>query len=1055
MNPAIAWLVRNPVAANLLMLWLAAVGLWAASNVRREVMPEVSLGRVGVSVAYPGAAPEDVENGVVTRIEEAIEGIDGIRQIRSTAAEGSAIVLADLELSADARSVAEDIKNRVDAISTFPAEAERPVVRELIGQNQVVDVVVSGTADLAVLRALAEQVRDGLNALPEVGRAQIVGAPPPEISIEVSEADLRRYDLTFGDVVAAVRAGSLDLPGGRVLSEREEILLRTVGQAYAGDDYGDITLRVRDDGGRLLLGDVAMVVDGFAETDQHTRFDGEPAVIVSVFQTGRLNATEISAAVRRYVEDAGRSLPESISLTVWRDEAEVLDDSLSLMLGNAAMGFALVLLMLGLFLEPRPAFWVTCGILIAFLGAIATMPALGASINTVSIFAFVLVLGIVVDDAIIVAENIHRHQGEGGDAARGAVEGAREIAKPVTFAVLTSVAAFLPLLGVPGIAGQILRSVPLVAIPCLLFSLIESLGILPAHLAHGRGRGREGLGRRIRRKVDLGLRWFVRTCYLPALEAVLRQRAVAVATALSLLALTLAMVFGGVAPLRFFITFERNHLTASLTMPPGTPADVTSAALARIETGAERLRERLAAESGIDYVRHVATSIGDQPVRSRAGGDIGPVVDVAAPHVGEVSLELAPAETRDYSTEELGFMWRDATPPIPEAEELSFDVAALSPGSDIDVRFAGPDLDDLGAAASAVAGRLAAIAGTFDIAVSSREGKREVRLRIREGAEALGLSVRDLGRQVRGAFHGEEAQRIQRGRDDVRVVVRYPRDERRSLGSLERMRIRTPDGGAVPLGQVAHLESGRAYPTITRVDRNRSVRVTAELDTDLSSFGSVVAELEDRILPEVLAAHPGITYSFGGVQEVQQDTVESLRVGFLAALLLIFTLLAISLRSYIQPLIIMAAIPFGLVGAVWGHLVMSVDLTTASVFGFIALSGVVVNDSLVMVDFINKQRSGAGGAGEGAGARADGLQRAIRAAGQVRFRPIMLTSTTTFVGLAPLVFDGSSQAGFLVPMAVSLAFGVLFATLITLILVPVAYSLLEDARRWTSGHTRG
>ena len=849
MNRGIAWLVANPVAANLLMVLFVASGLLATSTIRQEVFPEVTLEQVSIHVPYLGAAPEDVEQAVVTRIEEAIQGIDGIRRIRSTAAEGSASVVAELQLGADSRRVVDDVKNQVDAISTFPVETEKPIIRDVIARNQVVDVVLSGETDVAVLKTLAERVRDELAALPEISQTDIVGAPPAELSIEVSEAALRRHGLTFDDVVTAVRRSSLDVPGGSVRTDGGEILLRTIGQAYRGADYEDLVLWTRSDGSRLRVGDVATVVDGFAETGQQARFDGEPAVMISVFRIGDQNALDVSAAVERYVENKRTGLPEGISLTIWRDTAEELNDRLSLMLGNAASGFLLVFVLLALFLDLRLACWVGFGIPIAFLGAIAVMPALGASINVISTFAFVLVLGIVVDDAIVVGENVHRYQERGGDDRRGAVEGAREVAKPVVFAVLTTVAAFLPLLNVPGVTGQTFRAIPLIVIPCLLFSLIESLGILPAHLAHGRRRGPPNAWGRFQRRFANGLTRFVRTCYGPLLDAALRWRYVTAAVFLSSLILTAGLLVGGRATFRFFPAIEPNYMTVSLSMPQGTPVDITSAALATIEEGAVRLRERLVQDLGNDYFRHVSTTIGDQPVRSRGGGPIGPLEDVAASNVGEITVELAPAETREYNAEQLGAMWRDATPAIPEAANVSFDMSVLSVGDDIDVQLAGPELDQLRAAADAVKGRLAAYAGVYGIADSFNLGKQEIRLRIRARAETLGLSLQDLARQVRQAFFGDEAQRIQRGRDDVRVMVRYPREQRRSLGNLENMRIRTADGGQVPFNQVAYVEPGRGYAAITRVDRHRAVNVTAAVDREVSSAGPVVADLDARILP--------------------------------------------------------------------------------------------------------------------------------------------------------------------------------------------------------------
>ena len=1055
MNRAIGWLARNPVAANLLMMLIVVSGFTGAAAVTEEVMPELDLRRIRVQVPYLGAAPEEAESGVVVRIEEAVQNIDGVQQIVSTASEGSASVILELESGADSQRVLDEVTNNVQAITTFPVETEKPIIRELVSRNQVTDIAIAGAADVATLKSIAERVRDGLFALPEVGQVEIVSVPPYEISIEVSEVALRRHRITFDQVANAVRRSSLDLPGGSVRTARGEILLRTVGQAYRGDDYERLVLWTRPDGSRLLLGDVATVVDGFAETDQSARFDDVPAVTVSVYRSGEQSALDVAAAVRDYVQRADAWLPEGITLTIWQDQSQILTDRLAIMLNNGAAGFVLVFVVLALFLQMRLAFWVSLGIPVCFLGALAVMPSLGLSINMLSCFAFILVLGIVVDDAIIVGENIHRHQEGHADSLRGAIEGAREIAKPVVYAVLTTAAAFLPLLFVSGAFGQLFQVVPLVVLPCLLFSLLESLGILPAHLAHGRRRDRAGPWRRFQQRIAGGLVWFVRTGYEPALDAALRWRYVTAAVGLSTLVLSGGLALGGWANFQFAPSVENEFMTASITMPLGTPAAATSEAVARFEAGAARLRARLERETGSDYFRHVATTIGDQPVQARGGGGMGRINDiVAAGNIGEITIELAPTETRSHTSEQLGILWREETGGVPEAVAIDFHTSLLSAGEDVDVELSGRDLDRLRAAADALKGRLAEYAGVYAIADSIRTGKAEMRLDIRPAAETLGLTLQDLGRQVRQAFYGEEAQRIQRGRDDVRVMVRYPREQRRSLGNLENMRVRTPEGGEVPFSQVALVEPGRGFASIRRIDRSRAVNVTASVDPRIASTSDLMADLRERLLPQVLAEFPDVFYRFRGNQEAQEEAVSGLRVGFLLALIMIFGLLAIPLRSYAQPLIIMGAIPFGLVGALWGHLLMGLDVTYTSMLGFVALTGVVVNDSLIMVDFINRARKLPAGTDDPESrppaaprSAAGGLERAIRQAGGQRFRPIVLTSLTTFAGLAPMMADRSMQAAFLIPMAVSLAFGVLFATFITLFLVPVAYAILDDVQR--------
>ena len=1032
MNGMIDWFARNPVAANLLMVFIIVSGLIGLFNIRGETFPEIELDMVSIQVPYLGAAPEEVEEGVCIRIEEAIQGIDGIEQITSTADEGSGTVLVEVGLGADTRRVLDDIKSNVDAIETFPEETEKPIITEMLARFRVVDIAVSGEADEFTLKAIAERVRDDLAARPGIALAEFASARPYEISIEVSEDALRRHGLTFDDVAMAVRRSSLDLPGGSVRADSGEILLRTIGQAYRGAEFERLVVLARPDGTRLRLGDVATVVDGFAETDQFGRFDGRPTMLVSIFRTGEQSDMEIARAVDDYMARAQATLPEGIALTVWMNQADILIDRLSLMLRSGVMGFALVFVMLALFLELRLAFWVSLGIPISFLGAIMLMPVMDVTANVVSTFAFIMVLGIVVDDAIIVGENIHRHQQRDPDRLRASIAGAQEIATPVTFAVLTTVAAFSPLLFVPGMMGKMMIFVPMVGIPCLLFSLVESLNILPAHLAHRRQGGR-GLWHWFQSHFADGLERFIDRVYRPVLALGLRWRYLSLAVGLSTLVVTGGMVAAGWIAFHFFPSPEATVISASITMPLGTPPSATSDAIQQLEDGAERLRQEVLEQAGIDVIRHVYAAVGDQPMGGDGPGPFRALGGASSGHLGQVMLELVPPDSRPQRAEELNNRWRELTGPIPQATELTYTASAATAGSDVDVMLVGPDVAQMQAAAERLKQHLRAYTGVYDITDSFRAGKEEIKLGITPAAETLGLTLQDLGRQVRQAFYGEETQRIQRGRDDIRVMVRYPADQRRSLGDLEGMRIRTPEGGEVPFSHVAVVEPGRGFASIKRVDRNRAINVMASVDETVTSTGTVNGYLASNVLPQVLAEHPGVRYEFEGVQAEQRDAIGGLQTGFTLAMFGIFALLAIPLKSYIQPLIIMSAIPFGFVGAVWGHVIMGENVSLMSTMGIVALSGVVVNDSLVMVDFINRQRR-----------RGGSVLQAVQEAGAARFRPILLTSLTTFAGLAPLLFEQSTQADFLKPMAISLAFGVVFATFITLILVPTSYMILED-----------
>ncbi len=1040
MKGAVAWFASNGVVANLLMFLIFAGGLITIPTIKEEVFPEFSTDLINVSVLYPGAAPEEVEEAVCVRIEEAIQSLTGVKRITSTASESVGIVNVELLDGTNVRELLDDVKSRVDAIDTFPEEVEEPIIQELIVRNQVINIAVSGKADEKTLKGLAEQVRDEIASLPGITQVELSNARPYEISIEVSEDSMRRYKISFDQVAQAVRRSSLDLPGGSVKTEGGEILLRAKGQAYLGEEFEELVLLSRPDGTRILLGDVATVVDGFAETDQSARFDGQPAVLVQVYRVGGQRALEIAEAVRAYVASTQKRMPDGIRLTTWKDDSRVLESRLQLLVKN---GLALVGIALTLFIRISLAFWVSLGIPISFLGCFLVLPYLDVSVNLISLFAFIVVLGIVVDDAIVVGENIYAHHEQGEPPLTAAINGAREMLVPIVFAILTTIAAFGPLLLVEGSTGKIMQVIPLVVIPTLVFSLIESLFILPAHLRHLRRQAKKGgiggLWNRFQGSIAGALKGFVRVIYLPLLRLALDWRYLTVAAGVSTLLLAGGVVAAGWVKFTFFPAVEADNVIAFLTMPQGTPAEVTARVLSRIERSAEIVRSEVESPNSKAGERrvfqHILTSVGEQPMRvmqSRHGGD--GASRFTAPHLGEVNIELVPSEERTgTSSVQMADRWRELTGPIPDAVELTFSSSLFSTGEPVNVQLSGPYLELLQAGAEDLKAHLAQYPGVHDIADSFRAGKQEVKLKIRPTAETLGLTLSDLARQVRQAFYGEEAQRIQRGRDEVKVMVRYPLGQRRSLGDLEEMRIRSASGQEVPFSTVASSELGRGFAAIRRIDRNRSISVTAEVDETKATANEILNDLEGSFLPQLVRKYPRLNYSLEGQQRQQRDTIGGLINGFGMAMIIIYVLLAIPLKSYGQPLIIMAAIPFGLVGAVLGHIVMGLNLTILSMFGIVALAGVVVNDSLILVDYVNRQRR-AGTA----------LFEAVHNSGSARFRPIFLTSLTTFAGLTPLLMEKSLQAKFLIPMAVSLAFGVAFSTAITLFLVPAAYLIMED-----------
>ena len=1047
-----AWFPQNHVAATLIAFTFVVAGLAAlfGGRVRREVFPEVAPNIVTVQVPYPGATPTEVEAGVCLRVEEAVEGITGVDKVTSSANEGVGLVVVETLQDADVDQVLSDVKNRVDAITNFPAEIEEPIVSRLVLRKEVINVSVYGDVDELVLKRTAERAREALAALPQISQVELAVARPYEIAIELSEAALRRHALRFDDVAEAVRTGSLDLPAGAIKADDGQTLLRVQGQAYRGEDFARLVLLTRPDGTRVTIGDVARVVDGFAEDDLAARFDGQPAVLLKVFRVGEQDALAVTAAVRDWVAGPGAAtLPHGVQMATWRDESVILRGRIDLLVGNALQGLVLVFVILALFLELRVAFWVSVGIPIAFLGAVALMPALGLSINMISLFAFLLVLGIVVDDAIVVSENIVAQRHAGASPMLAALRGSREVRVPVFASVSTTVAAFLPMIfSIPGSDAQIWRVIPLIVIPVLLISLIESQLCLPAHLArmkmpppaHERWWPAR-LWLRVQGAFQRGLDWVTRVLYQPVLETSLRWRYATIATAFALLMLGFASVAAGFPRFVFFPTVDGDNIVVSLTMPQGTPVAVTAGHLRRIEEAARTVcaefdRERAGQPS---VLQHMLASIGAQPYaveQARNGGQRDAQFQSGS-HLAELNVQLLPSELREVSSDLMMSRLRAAVGSVPDAIDLQFTTSFFSTGKDVDVELYHDDAETLRRAVEDLTSELRRMPDVKDVANTYRLGKPELELRIKPTAESLGLSQQVLARQVRQAFYGEEAQRVQRGRDDVKVMVRYPEQGRRSLLDLAELRVRTAAGDEIPIAEVAEVRSGRAASTINRVNRKRALRVSGEVDESdpNASPEALNARLRTEVLPALVARHPGLSFGFEGDQKKKTDLLVSLAGGFAIALFVIYALMAIPLKSFLQPFLIMTAIPFGVVGAIAGHMLTGYDLSILSMFGVIALAGVVVNDNIVLVDWVNQRRE-----------HHDSLLDAVRTAGAARLRPILLTSLTTFGGLTPLLLEKSVQARFLVPMAVSLGFGVMFATLVSLVLVPSLYLVLDDVR---------
>ncbi len=1039
MNGAIRWMAENHVASNLLMLVLIVGGLILGFSIKQEVFPDITLDRITVSVAYPGAGPEEVEEGVILKVEENLTGIDGIKQLKSVAAEGYGVVTAEVTTDADIDLVLQDIKSEVDRITTFPQDAEKAVVSKLLNRREVISVVVFGQLPERSLREMAEQVRDELLLESGITQVDLSGVRPYEISVEIDETNLRRYGLTFDQVAQRVRQASLDLPGGTIKTGSGEILVRTKERRYVGHEYASIVLLTTPAGTEVTLNDVATINDGFEETDQFGLFDGLPAAMVKVYRVGDQKPTEISDTVKSFVEAKRMQLPESVDLATWNDNSELFKSRKDLLVRNAMIGLVLVFITLGLFLEIRLALWVMLGIPISFCGALLFMPAIDVSINMISLFAFIMALGIVVDDAIVVGENIYEHRQSGKPYLQAAIDGTIEVAQPVVFAILTSVAAFLPLLFTSGIMGKFIMVIPAIVITILLVSLVECLFILPAHLALGKPRKAPGrfLGwlDKNRRRFGSVLQKLIDGPYQKTLTLCLHYRYTTVALACAILLLAgVGLIGGGIVKFRFMPEVDGDVIRVSLELAPGSPVELTTEIQDRVvKAGLATVAEYDQKFPNNDsLMRHIYADVGT------AVADRGPAGAFASSggNLANISMFLTPSENRNVMAAEISSRWREQLGEIVGVESLTFTSNLIHLGANIDVQLAHEDFAVLDEAAERLKEVITTYPGTSDVSDNYTLGKREVKVRLKAEARTLGITEENLGRQLRGAFYGSEALRLQRGRNEVKVLVRYPEESRQRFWDLENMRIRVPGGGDIPLTQAASLVESRGFSKINRTDRKRVINVTATVDSHVANAEEILAEIKATALPKLVADYPGLSYDMEGEDKNRRESMASMFTGFKLVLIVIFALLAIPFRSYSQPLLIMAAIPFGIVGAILGHFIMGFNLSILSMFGIVALTGVVVNDSLLLIDYVNRARR-----------KGRTIKEAILEAGQRRFRPILLTSLTTFFGLMPMILETSVQAQFLIPMAISLAFGIIFATGITLILIPSLYLVLEDVRQ--------
>ncbi|WP_250461276.1 efflux RND transporter permease subunit [Microbulbifer litoralis] len=1031
MQGIIGWFVRNSKAANLLMIMIIIGGAFGIGHIGREVFPAISPGIVQVEIRYPGAGPAEVEQQVTQRVEQAISDVKGIKEVNSWSARSHSSVQVEAMDGYDQLRLLNDIKAQVDSVNTFPSDIERPVVALQEWEQQMMMIAIGGPVSPAQLKETALDLRDQLILQPGVRRVDVWGDRADEVSIEVSEVDLRRYNLTFDDVANAVRRSSIDLPAGLVRSDRGDIQVQTRGQAYTAHDFASIPLVSRVDGTQLLLGDVADIEDGFEEEQGVIRFNGQPAMNLRVMQGEPLDVVATAEHIREFMKEAREQLPPGMEFEIWFDFSDAYEGRMNLLLGNALGGLALVFVLLMLFLRPALAIWVTIGIATAFMGALWLLPVTGVTLNMLSLFAFLLILGIVVDDAIIVGEAVHAAHDRGITGLAAAVDGVKTVSAPVLFAVISTMVFFVPMLFLPGYTAEMMLPLPVVVLLALSFSLIESLLILPAHLVNlkpeKKARSSAGLKlQRLRGKFAGAMKVASDKYYMPLLQKSLsNSRATVMVFVMSLL-LSFAVFTGGYIGFAFEPKVPSDILELDTTMAPGESFEESKRVMEQFERAGEKLaedEEMLALNGGKPFFENTMVFLWR--------GDI------------HVLLQLTDGEERDVTSEQLALRWREYIGELPASVEemnISSTINDGGTGMSLNLSTASGNMDELRRAADAVKEAMDNYAGVYDVRDNLVSARKDIEIQLKPHATNLGVSLSDVATQVRQGFYGEEVQRIPRGREDVRVMVRYPEEERASEEQMDRIRIRTSEG-EVPFSAVADAVYVPGYTTIRRHDRERAVRITAELTPGATNAQEILKQLREKNVPEWEKQFPGFSLQTTGGMQEEQEFNSAIIAFFALSLFTIYALLAIAFRSYSQPLLILTAVPFGFFGALLGHLLLGYDISIMSMLGFLAASGVVVNDNLVLMDRINQLR-----------AEGMAVMDAVVQAGHDRFRPIILTSLTTFIGLVPIMFERSIQAQFLIPTVISLAFGVLCATFVTLILVPNLYKVIEVLRIKVKGN---
>ncbi|MEG9328024.1 efflux RND transporter permease subunit [Salinimicrobium catena] len=1011
---AIGYMARNSIAANLLMIILIGGGIWTMFRIQKEVFPQFQLDYVDVSVVYPGAAPAEVEQGILLPVEEAVRGIQGIKEVVSTANEGSGQIAIELVAGTERMKVFQDIDQAVNRIRTFPDDIEQPRVSLRSRQRDVMEVSLYGNIDIWVMRELGERLRNRLLSNPKVTQIELGNVPDYVTHVEIPRHNLRKYNLTLGQVAEIIEQSSEDVPAGAVETRTGEILLRMQERKQWAEEFGNITIVSSPSGAKVTLSDIAVISDGFEEAGFHGQFNKMPSIGISIYRVGDQSPMEIEETVKEIMEDF--PLPPGVNYRIDSNRAEDYRDRLSLLTENGLLAIVIVFFILALFLEYKLAFWVMMGMTISFIGGIIFLPFIGVSINMISMFGFLVVLGIVVDDAIVVGENIHEYRQQGYNFVDAAIKGTKDVSKPVIFSIITTIIAFVPLLFMPGETGKFWWPLPAVVIVILSVSLLEALFILPAHLAHTSKKSSAGWVKKLERWQEAFSKKFnyiIDTYYRPFLDLCLKFRYITLSAALALL-----LMVGGYA--------YSDHM--GMIMMPEVAADEIEAGV-RLPVGTTQLQAAKVAEEITISTQRMFEEHDLYEVAE------GVKTNVRGQNFIDVEIVMRPPDERDMTAREVIDLWRDNIGDIEGVDQITFE-AERGPGGyqqDISVDLSHTDIEVLERASKAFLERMKAFENTRDVSDNYNKGKLQYDFKLLPEGRNLGLTSSEVGRQVRDAFYGALAMRQLRGTNEIEVRVKLPLEERREIQNLEEFLIRNREGVEVPLLDVVRVEQREAFTNINRRDGRRVVNVGMDVEP-ANAVSRVLASVQNQVLPQLRADFPGITWTFEGSQADMRESTDSLWSSFSMVLLIMYALLAIAFSSYSQPLIVMIAIPFGIVGAVIGHILLGYDLSLVSLMGVIALSGVVVNDSLIMIDYANKKRESLS------------VYDAIHEAGLRRFRPIMLTTLTTFGGLTPIILETSSQAYYLIPMAISLGFGIIFATSIILIIVPCLYLIQADLR---------